>query len=109
MRADLMARLALVADAAASVGDTRLETWDALADRLGRLAQARVTFIAADGRVLGDSDVALADLPGLENHLSRPEVAQALAQNAGSSMRWSATVKERLMYAAIPVAFPDGT
>src|SRR5688500_4445387 len=30
---------------------------DAEADALGKLASARVTFIAPDGRVIGDSDV----------------------------------------------------
>jgi two-component system phosphate regulon sensor histidine kinase PhoR len=109
IRADLLARLALVDDAAGAVHDMRPESWDALADRLGPLAQARVTFIAADGRVLGDSEVGVGDLAGLENHRNRPEIAEALAHHAGSSTRWSATVKERLMYAAVPLTFPDGT
>jgi two-component system phosphate regulon sensor histidine kinase PhoR len=109
MRSDLLARLALVEHAANSVPDMKPETWDALADTLGPLAQGRVTFIASDGRVLGDSDVPLADLAGLENHRSRPEVARALGGQNGSSMRWSATVKDRLMYAAVPHLFPDGS
>jgi two-component system phosphate regulon sensor histidine kinase PhoR len=109
IRADLLARLALVEDATASVHDMRPESWDALADRLGPRAQGRVTFISADGHVLGDSEVALADLPGLENHRGRPEIAEALSRHAGSSTRWSATVKERMMYAAIPLTFSDGT
>jgi two-component system phosphate regulon sensor histidine kinase PhoR len=45
---------------------------DALADRAGQAAQARVTLIAADGRVLGDSDVVVSELVNLENHRSRP-------------------------------------
>jgi two-component system phosphate regulon sensor histidine kinase PhoR len=109
MRADLLARLSLVVDAARDARDMSPSTWDALADKLGPLAQARVTFIASDGRVLGDSEVSLAALATLENHRSRPEVASALDGQTGSSMRWSATVKDRLMYAAVPLAFPDGT
>jgi two-component system phosphate regulon sensor histidine kinase PhoR len=109
MRGDLLARLALVEHAASAAKDTTPATWDALADDLGARAQARVTFIAADGRVLGDSEVALADLPSLENHAHRPEIARALAGQPGSSMRWSATVHDRLMYAAVPLALPDGT
>src|SRR5882724_13100243 len=35
---------------------------------------ARVTLIALDGRVLGDSQVSVAELPRLENHRDRPEV-----------------------------------
>ena len=109
MRADLLARLSLVEHAADALTDMKPETWDALADTLGPLAQGRVTFIAADGRVLGDSDVPLAELSGLENHRSRPEIARALGGQPGSSMRWSATVKDRLMYAAVPHLFPDAT
>jgi two-component system phosphate regulon sensor histidine kinase PhoR len=109
MRADLLARLSLIEHAADAVTDLKPESWDALADTLGPLAQGRVTFIAADGRVLGDSEVPLADLGGLENHRTRPEIAQALSGQPGSSMRWSVTVKDRLMYAAVPHLFPDGS
>jgi two-component system phosphate regulon sensor histidine kinase PhoR len=109
MRADLLARLSLVEHAASSVRDMSPETWDALADTLGARAQGRVTFIASDGRVLGDSEVPLGALATLENHKNRPEVARALGGQPGSSMRWSATVKDRLMYAAVPLVFPDGT
>jgi two-component system, OmpR family, phosphate regulon sensor histidine kinase PhoR len=109
IRADLLARLALVEQAASGVHDTSPASWDALADALGPRAQGRVTFIAADGRVLGDSEVSLVGLATLENHRERPEVAQALAGVAGASMRWSATVHDRLMYAAVPLTFPDGT
>jgi two-component system phosphate regulon sensor histidine kinase PhoR len=109
IRADLLARLALVEHAAGAAHDASPATWDELADTLGARAQARVTFIAADGRVLGDSEVPLAGLPSLENHRDRPEVAQALAGRVGSSMRWSATVHDRLMYVAVPLALPDGT
>jgi two-component system phosphate regulon sensor histidine kinase PhoR len=109
MRGDLLARLALVQRAADSAHDMSPVTWDALADALGPRAQGRVTFIAADGRVLGDSEVALTELPGLENHRGRPEVALALEGQTSSSMRWSATVHNRLMYAAMPLDYPDGT
>ena len=109
MRGDLLARLSLIEHAADAVADMKPESWDALADTLGPLAQGRVTFIAADGRVLGDSEVPLADLGGLENHRTRPEIARALSGQPGSSMRWSMTVKDRLMYAAVPHLFPDGS
>ncbi|HVU50298.1 MAG TPA: ATP-binding protein [Polyangia bacterium] len=109
MRSDLLARLSLVEHAADGVTDMKPESWDALADTLGARAAARVTFIAADGRVLGDSEVPLSQLAGLENHRDRPEVARALGGQPGASMRWSATIKDRLMYAAVPHVFPDGS
>jgi two-component system phosphate regulon sensor histidine kinase PhoR len=109
IRSDLLARLSLVVYAANGVHDMDPATWDGLADTLGARAQARVTFIAVDGRVLGDSEVALGDLASLENHRGRPEVARALGGTPGSATRWSATVHDRLMYAAVPFVFPDGT
>ena len=42
---------------------------DGEADRLGQQLDARVTLIAADGRVLGDSGVDGTALATLENHL----------------------------------------
>ncbi len=76
--------------------------WDRFADDLGRASGARVTFIRADGVVLGDSEVALADVPRMDNHGGRPEVAQALASGEGSSEHMSATLHQTLLYAAVP-------
>ena len=76
---------------------------DAEADALARLGAARVTFIARDGRVLGDSDVAAADLPGTENHGSRPEIRAALGQGVGVARRHSDTVGTDMLYVAVPV------
>ena len=42
--------------------------------RLSRSAGARVTLIASDGRVLGESERAGGDLTAIENHAGRPEV-----------------------------------
>ena len=73
------------------------------AARAARLGEVRVTVIAPDGRVLGDSDVALADLPRVENHAGRPEVREALAGRVGRDRRTSATIGAPLFYVALPV------
>jgi two-component system, OmpR family, phosphate regulon sensor histidine kinase PhoR len=73
---------------------------DGLAKTTGQQLGARVTLIALDGTVLGDS---WEDPATLENHSNRPEVIQALATGVGVSTRYSTTVKENLMYAAVPV------
>ena len=103
IRDDLFARLALIQREAARepapLAD--LGAWDALADDLGARAGARVTVIRADGLVIGDSSVPLAQLPTLENHATRPEVAAALAGGHGDALRDSATVGQRMLYAAI--------
>src|SRR5213593_2653350 len=56
---------------------------------------ARVTLIALDGLVLGDSEVPAAELPRLENHRDRPEVRAALAGGVGRDLRTSASVGAR--------------
>jgi two-component system, OmpR family, phosphate regulon sensor histidine kinase PhoR len=65
----------------------------------------RVSLIAADGRVVADSE---ANPATMENHRSRPEVAAALAGRASSSRRKSSTVGEELAYAAAPIPAGSG-
>lgn len=64
----------------------------------------RVTWIAADGSVLYDSE---ADSAEMENHASRPEVQSALRLGAGGGSRLSDTMRERTHYFAVRLA--DGT
>jgi len=109
IRADLFVRLALVERAAAARTDMDRAAWDALADDLAASAHGRITFIDASGTVIGDSEVALGDLARVENHRDRPEVAAALAGGAQVSMRYSATIGQRLMYAAVPLPLPGGS
>lgn len=73
------------------------------ADRIGALIGARVTLIAADGRVLGDSAEPADALSGLENHAGRPEVREAARDGLGRARRYSATVATDMLYTAVPV------
>jgi two-component system phosphate regulon sensor histidine kinase PhoR len=76
---------------------------DAEADELGRRLEARVTLIAEDGRVIGDSEVAAERLADLENHNTRPEVIAARANRSGTATRPSATTGIDTTYAAVAV------
>ena len=80
------------------------EDFHAFALRASRPTASRVTVIAADGRVLGDSDVAVEDLPRVENHGKRPEVLAALSGGVGRDRRTSATIGASLLYVALPIA-----
>jgi len=84
------------------------EQLHALATRAARAAEARVTLIAPDGKVLADSDVPPRHLPGVENHGDRPEVRAALAGEAGTASRRSSTVLRRLLYLAAPLETSEG-
>ncbi len=86
------------------LGSGDLERLDAIADRAGRAAGARVTLIDASGAVVGDSDVPLDRLSMVENHADRPEVRAALSGTVGHNARRSETVGRRLLYLAVPVA-----
>ncbi len=76
----------------------------AFAERVGEPIGARVTLIAVDGRVLGDSEVAPAALARVENHAHRPEVVAALRGRVGHDLRTSATIDAPLLYVALPLA-----
>jgi two-component system phosphate regulon sensor histidine kinase PhoR len=79
---------------------------DAEADRIGELIGARVTFVAADGRVVGDSAETLEGVAHMENHAARPEVMDARLRGIGTSRRHSDTLNIDMLYLAVPVSHP---
>ncbi len=66
-------------------------------DSRERLRTVRVTLLDSEGTVLFDSS---ADPRGLENHLDRDEVQQALAEGYGESRRFSQTLQADSYYYA---------
>jgi two-component system phosphate regulon sensor histidine kinase PhoR len=72
-----------------------------LANDISRSLNVRVTLIAPDGKVLGDSDLTPEGVAKVENHSGRPEVIAALESGRGTSIRWSATVDIPFIYVAI--------
>ena len=71
-----------------------------LAENISRLLDVRVTIIAPDGEVLGDSSVSRENLSGVANHSDRPEVIEALRTGRGAAMRSSATIGVPFIYVA---------
>jgi two-component system, OmpR family, phosphate regulon sensor histidine kinase PhoR len=80
---------------------------DELAETLGRLIDARVTFIAPDGTVVGESSRAFDHLPTIDNHATRPEILQARDHGIGRATRYSMTVGTEMMYVAVRLRNPD--
>lgn len=74
-----------------------------LTRELSQEAHLRMTLIAPDGAVLGDSEVDDHNLLQLENHGGRPEVKTALQGQVGTSVRQSTTLDHRMMYVALPL------
>jgi two-component system phosphate regulon sensor histidine kinase PhoR len=79
---------------------------DAISRYWADLFDARVTIIAPDGQVLGESHEQRADM---NNHRNRPEVAAALSTGQGSSTRFSNTVGYQMLYSAVSVKDGDET
>ncbi len=73
---------------------------DSIAKTTGKEIQARITLIAKNGTVLGDTDQ---NPLTMENHATRPEVVEALASGMGQATRYSATLHENMMYVAVLV------
>lgn len=59
--------------------------------------EKRVTLISADGTVIADTSV---EADELENHLDREEIKEAIADGYGTSVRYSETLTEKVVYYA---------
>jgi two-component system phosphate regulon sensor histidine kinase PhoR len=84
------------------IGQEQPDVLDALAKTLGKDIDTRITIIALDGTVLGDSEE---DPASMENHAARPEINEALTNDSGESSRFSITLGVRMMYVAVPVIY----
>ncbi|NTW10963.1 MAG: PAS domain S-box protein, partial [Chlorobiaceae bacterium] len=78
----------------------------AIAERLGRALEVRVSIIDTGGNLLGDSSLPYEKLHLAQNHLGRPEVKQAIEQGFGEDSRYSQTIGEKLLYMAVPLGTP---
>jgi two-component system phosphate regulon sensor histidine kinase PhoR len=70
---------------------------DDLCRRLKEMTRARVTIIAVNGRVIGDSDH---DSSSMTDHSNRLEIQQAMLTGSGLAIRKSDTLKYELLYVA---------
>jgi two-component system phosphate regulon sensor histidine kinase PhoR len=68
----------------------------------------RLTLVARDGTVLADSSRRLDQLPLLDDHAARPEIAAALGHGEGRDVRRSATTGLPTAYAARLVSGAGG-
>ena len=76
---------------------------DPLVDRLGKVNNARVTFIDLDGVVWGDTERDGQALRAMDNHLTRPEVQDVIKKGSGIRDRYSNTTQTEFRYFALPI------
>lgn len=74
------------------------EALDGICRELAGDLDVRLTVIATDGEVLGDSEERSSTM---ENHATRPEVLKTLTTGVGQSIRYSTTVGYEMLYQAI--------
>ncbi len=111
---DLLSRAQLIEQQIGGlIGIVKLDQLQTDVHNLGWSSGTRITVIAGpglsgyvEGKVLADSEVPASTL---ENHAGRPEVATALLGGVGKAIRNSATLKEDMLYVALPVSGSDGT
>ncbi|MEO0263149.1 MAG: substrate-binding domain-containing protein [candidate division WOR-3 bacterium] len=76
------------------------EYLDKFAKEIGEKINTRITIIDTMGNPLADSK----ENPRLmENHRDRPEIITALNGDIGSIIRYSKTLKEEMLYVALPI------
>jgi len=98
------ARITALASVSGFLSEDRATALHTLARTLGEQVDSRITIIAPDGTVLGDSDEEPATM---ENHADRLEFMDALEQGFGESTRYSITLGQRMMYVAVPISHQD--
>ena len=95
---DLESRAILFSKLLGTYTDFRDVDLSLICKELKQDTKTRYTVINKDGSVLGDSDE---NPKSMDNHLSRPEVLEANNGKTGTSIRYSNTVKEKMLYLAI--------
>jgi Signal transduction histidine kinase len=86
--------------------EKRFQALDALVKDSGSKIKTRITVIDPQGAVLADSQ---SDPKLMENHRNRPEIIQALTNGVGSFSRYSTTIKQDMLYVALPVRKDEKT
>jgi two-component system phosphate regulon sensor histidine kinase PhoR len=104
IQASLLAQ-SFQADVSRAAGSSALQR---RAEALGRATGGRVSVIRADGRVLADSQQKADEVPLMDNHRRRPEVEAALRLGTGEATRYSATLRTRMLYVAVPIRASEG-
>ena len=73
---------------------------DAICKEIGKHSATRITVILPNGVVIGDSR----ETPRLmDNHADRPEIVMALKGKPGQSIRYSNTLRQQMIYVAVPL------
>ena len=84
-------------------GSSQKDTFQGLAIEYSDASRLRVTLIAADGTVIGESSLPNNQLSQMDNHIDRSEILAAQEFGEGFSTRYSTTMKTEFIYFATKV------
>ncbi len=65
-----------------------------------RISRTRLTIVDTSGKVIYDTEK---EAETMELHRYRPEINQALSGEVSSVIRWSDTLKKKMLYVAVPI------
>jgi two-component system phosphate regulon sensor histidine kinase PhoR len=92
--------ITLETDITALLTKNDVQGLDGFVKNLGKHINTRITVIDPAGVVLADSEKNPREM---EKHNLRTEIMQALQSGVGTSVRFSSTVKEEMLYVAMPL------
>jgi len=92
--------ITLSTDAIPFFEENRINELDDFVKKSGSRINTRITIIDPEGAVLADSEK---DPLKMESHNNRPEIIQAMKGNIGTFLRYSTTLKEDVLYVAVPI------
>lgn len=105
LQVGLQDRALLIESSIASYAATSQERLHSFIRTAGRKASTRITLIDKDGLVLSDSNE---DYKQMDNHANRPEIQMAREGKTGTSIRFSKTLGQSMLYVALPIQLKDG-
>jgi two-component system, OmpR family, phosphate regulon sensor histidine kinase PhoR len=88
---------------------SRPEDFHQLTTLMGETGVLRVTLIAAEGTVVGDSVIPASGMANVDNHGTRSEIQAVIGAPSDavqSSRRYSSTIAQDMLYVAVPVSHP---
>lgn len=94
----------VIAELGPAVSNLNDERVDVLCKRIGSASGSRITVVLSSGEVIGESESTLSEM---DNHGSRSEVMDAFGGKIGQSRRYSQTLRQWMMYLAVPLRIDD--
>ncbi len=88
------------------INDKDFDNLNSFIKDIGQQINTRITIISSQGLVLADSK---GNPKLMENHRYRPEIEKALSGKTGISIRYSKTLKAKMLYVAMPLLITNKT